>query len=135
MSTILLRKLTRKSIMGFGGDVKDLSVQQMFDSGRSKKLIQIYFAMSKIDFIPDILDEMCVPVEMRLNKPCKGLRGIELNQKIYEVYSLYLANKKNTYGFVNAEVNRRKENLTRKNHLKDAQMFSKTNLKGNNQKA
>ena len=56
---VLLRTLTRKSIIGFS-TFKDLTVQNLLDTRQHKKLLEIYYFFRNIDFMPDILEELCI---------------------------------------------------------------------------
>ena len=67
MSIILLRTLTRKSIIGFG-DYTDLSVQNLIDTFRTKELLKIYYNFRNIDFNQDLKDELCISGEREINK-------------------------------------------------------------------
>lgn len=59
--------------MGFGNSVtKDLSVQMMLDWGRKDYLITAYYNLEKIGFTDDILDELGVTPEYRIDKPGKN---------------------------------------------------------------
>lgn len=74
----LLRKLTRKSILGFGKH-KDLTVQNLIDLDKKSYLRWVYYNCSKIDFMEDILKEIFKQDFVRLNKPDK-------NPELYEAY-------------------------------------------------
>ena len=87
MGTILKRTLTRKSILGFGySDQIDLSVQQMIDLGNAKRLISAYYHLEKIDFMPDILDEIGITEDIRIEKPSKVEFGHEFVSKAMRNY-------------------------------------------------
>jgi len=78
MSRVLKRVLTRKSILGFGyAEYRDLSVQMLLDLNKHNLLIDVYYGLEKIDFIPDILDELGITEEFRIIKPSKDrvMRG------------------------------------------------------------
>jgi len=62
-----LRKLTRKSILGFG-KYKDSTVQNIIDYDK-KYLEWVYFLNSHIDLFDDILDELGITESFRINKP------------------------------------------------------------------
>lgn len=69
---VLKRVLTRKSILGFGyAENRDLSVQMILDLGRKNLLIDSYYGLEKIDFVEDILNELGITKEFRLQKPAK----------------------------------------------------------------
>ncbi len=52
------RILTRKSLMKFGQHA-DMTVQQLIDIHEEQYLIWIYYNMSNISFMDDILDYLC----------------------------------------------------------------------------
>ena len=52
-----LRTLTRKSKLGYG-KYQDYTMQELIDLGQSKILISVYYTLSSINFIPDILEEI-----------------------------------------------------------------------------
>jgi len=78
---ILKRTLTRKSILGFGySENRDLSVQMLLDLNRHYILISSYFNLDKINFTDDILDELGITEEWRIDKPGKNMeKGKEFN--------------------------------------------------------
>ena len=65
MSSIRLRILTRKSILGFSYfDIRDLSVQMIIDLDKISIIIRSYYNLDKISFAEDILEELCIdPIE------------------------------------------------------------------------
>ena len=70
--SVNLRKLTRKSRLGFGyRDIKDITIQDIMIMNKHKELIKIYFGLGKINFTDDILDELGISEEMRIPKPGK----------------------------------------------------------------
>ena len=64
---VLLRKLTRKSNIGFG-DYKDMTIQNLLDLKRHKNLLEIYYFFRNIDYMPDILDELHIKNERVIDK-------------------------------------------------------------------
>jgi len=64
---VLLRTLTRKSLIGFGAFV-DLTVQNLLDTFRSRELLHIYYTCRNIDFNQDLKDELCISGEREINK-------------------------------------------------------------------
>ena len=70
MSTILLRTLTRKSKLGFWNftHAHD-TVQNLIDRNKHQDLIAAYYKLSKINFLDDILDELKITSEWRIEKP------------------------------------------------------------------
>jgi len=84
MSRILLRTMTRKSIIGFGyAGNRDLSVQMMLDIGRRKQLISSYFGLEKINYTVDILEEIGIYPNFVIDKPGK-VKNID--EMVHEVY-------------------------------------------------
>ena len=70
--SVNLRKLTRKSRLGFGyRDIKDITIQDILIMNKHKELIKIYFGLGKINFVDDILDELGISEDMRIPKPGK----------------------------------------------------------------
>ena len=70
--SVNLRKLTRKSRLGFGyRDIKDITIQDILIMNKHKELIKIYFGLGKINFIDEILDELGISEDMRIPKPGK----------------------------------------------------------------
>lgn len=67
MNVVLLRTLTRKSIIGWGS-YRDLSVQNLLDMFKHKELLHIYYTCRNIDFNQDLKDELCISGERELNK-------------------------------------------------------------------
>ena len=67
-----LRKLTRKSRLGFGyRDIKNINIQDILIMNKHKELIKIYFGLGKINFTDDILEELGISEDMRIKKPGK----------------------------------------------------------------
>jgi hypothetical protein len=83
----LLRKLTRKSILKFG-QYSDLQVQNLLDLQRYKYLRWVYFNCSNISFMDDILDEIRIPLNFRIQKPSKNPDlHLKLQEETFENYS------------------------------------------------
>jgi hypothetical protein len=125
---ILKRILTRKSIMGFGSSsTRDLSVQMLLDTGQHNLLTCAYFNLDKIGFTDDILDELGITQEYRIDKPGKSeekrkkffttrLESMNETDKI-----IYFNKKKKdkAIGYIisnKKDVTRRGEYLRAKNH-------------------
>jgi len=80
----LLRTLTRKSILKFG-QYSDLQVQNLLDLQRYKYLRWVYFNCSNINFMDDILDEIKIPLNFRIQKPSKNPDlNLKLQEEIFE---------------------------------------------------
>jgi len=70
--SILCRTMTRKSVLGFGySSYRDLTVQMMLDSKRNKVLVSAYYGLDKINYTDDVLDELCITKDLRIDKPGK----------------------------------------------------------------
>jgi hypothetical protein len=67
MSIVLLRILTRKSVLGFGL-YKDWTVQNMIDMCNLRELLDIYYNCRNIDFSQDLKDELCIYGEREIDK-------------------------------------------------------------------
>lgn len=69
--TILLRTLARKSVLDFGKH-NGWTVQQCLDMKNHRILRWYYYNCSMISFLPDILDEIGIPEDKRIDKPGKA---------------------------------------------------------------
>lgn len=67
-----LRTLTRKSKLGFGKD-KELTVQRMLDLRKNLSLISAYYKLTSINFTEDILTELKITEEYRIEKPSSNI--------------------------------------------------------------
>jgi hypothetical protein len=80
--SVNLRKLTRKSRLGFGyKEIKEIRIQDILIMNKHKELIKIYFGLDKITFMDDILDELGISEDMRIEKPGK-IRDLEERNKV-----------------------------------------------------
>jgi hypothetical protein len=80
--SVNLRKLTRKSRLGFGyRDIKHITIQDILIMNKHKELIKIYFGLGKINFIDEILDELGISDDMRIEKPGK-IEDYELRDEL-----------------------------------------------------
>jgi hypothetical protein len=80
--SVNLRKLTRKSRLGFGyKEIKEIRIQDILIMNKHKELIKIYFGLDKITFMDDILDELGISEDMRIEKPGK-IKDLEERNKI-----------------------------------------------------
>lgn len=70
MDTTLLRKLTRKSTMKFG-QYSDSTVGQILSLAGKRYLRWVYYNCSMITFMDDILEEINITEEFRIEKPGK----------------------------------------------------------------
>jgi len=80
MDVIRLRTMTEKSVIGFG-KYTDLRVQDLLNQRKTRDLRWIYYNCSLLTFMPNILEEIGVTEEHRIEKPGKNHDlGIELNE-------------------------------------------------------
>ncbi len=68
MSSILLRVLTKKSTLNFG-KYKDCTVEQFIGMKKQIALISMYFKLSTISFNEEILLELGITSDYRIQKP------------------------------------------------------------------
>lgn len=76
MDVVLLRKLSRKSVLNFG-IYKDLPINNLLDLHNYSYLRWVYFNCSNITFMDDILLEIGVSQENRITKPGKNSKIAE----------------------------------------------------------
>lgn len=80
--SVNMRKLTRKSRLGFGyQDIKNITIQDILIMNKHKELIKIYFGLDKITFMDDILDELGINEKMRIEKPGK-IRDLDKRNEV-----------------------------------------------------
>lgn len=82
---VLLRTLSRKSIIGFGG-FTDLTVQNLLDTRKERELLRIYYFFRNIDFLPDIKEELCITPERSIDKKIQETERFQ--SKYYEYINL-----------------------------------------------
>ena len=93
--SVNLRKLTRKSRLGFGyRDIKDITIQDILIMNKHKELIKIYFGLGKINFTDDILDELGISEDMRIEKPGKIIDYDERDKVVAKALVTVKARKK-----------------------------------------
>ena len=68
MDAVRLRVMARKSVFT-SGKYENFSVQQVINLKGYHYLIWCYFNQSNISFLPDILDELHITEELRIEKP------------------------------------------------------------------
>lgn len=64
--------MTRNSKMAFG-KYKEKTVQEMLDLRRNLDLISAYYKLTSINYQDDILNELKITEEYRIEKPSKNL--------------------------------------------------------------
>ena len=81
---VLLRKLTRKSVLNFG-QYEGMSVQQLLDTKKQNYLRWVYYNCSNIDFFSDVLDELRIAKDFIITKPSKNPEMfLKLKEHIFE---------------------------------------------------
>lgn len=77
------RKLTRLSKIGFG-PYYDRTVGNMIEGGKYVDICQMYFNLSHITFFDDVLDELKITAEWRIEKPGTDKpKGYEFTHAVY----------------------------------------------------
>lgn len=102
MATTLLRTLTLKSVLKFGKDY-DKTVNDLLAFKENSKLAWYYFNCSNISFTEDVLIEIGIGKEFRIEKPGKNK---EINDLWYAHYKSTLTNEDKRYGY---KLNRNRE--------------------------
>ena len=93
--SVNMRKLTRKSRLGFGyQDIKNITIQDIMMMNKHKELINIYFGLDKITFMDDILDELGITEDMRIEKPGKIIDYSERDLKVRKAVTTVKNRKK-----------------------------------------
>lgn len=139
--TILLRTLARKSVLDFG-KYKDRSIQQVIDLKNIGVLRWYYYNCSMISFLPDILNEIGITEEWRIDKPGKDPQKGELLEKTKEIARAayrriaYETGDKKALGGINKQKKyqrKRSEAKLSKFFRDDNARFSKANMAWKNQ--
>ena len=136
---VLLRTLTRKSIIGFG-QYNDLTVQNLLDTRKQMDLLKIYYFFRNIDFMPDIKDELCITGERVIDKKIPNPERFE--KKYYNYIKLCMTDiweiQNEKWGFKMVGI--RKKDKKIKKHIQIANdigrnrtIYSKGALQKNNQ--
>lgn len=63
--------MTKRSILGFG-KYNELTVGDVIQQGHSFELIKAYYKLEKVNFTDDILNELFITPERRIEKPGKS---------------------------------------------------------------
>lgn len=108
MSATILRKLTKKSKLNFG-KYKDYTVEHIFGMRKQKDLVSIYFNLSGITFMDDVLDELGITEEFRIDKPSK-------DNELYKVFLLQVYGKQMSPN-KKLEAMKRESQVPRKSYL------------------
>lgn len=113
MSAILLRKLTKKSKLNFG-KYKDYTVEHLFGMKKQIDLTSIYFKLSNITFMDEILNELDITEEYRIAKPSKNVQLYE--RFMLQKYGIKQKPNKKLQAMIKETVPYRKDFLTVYNH-------------------
>lgn len=84
MASISLRTLTMKSKIGFG-KYSDFTVERMLINDKSWLLVYYYYAYSNINFVDEVLDNINIKSEKKIEKPGK----FDNDKALDEVYAIY----------------------------------------------
>jgi hypothetical protein len=80
MSILLLRTLTKKSIIGFGNYV-DLTIQNLFDMNKHKDLLEIYYFFDNIDYNQEIKNDLYIINDRIIDKKNNKIARFDKNKK------------------------------------------------------
>lgn len=139
MHVVLLRTLTRKSILGFG-NFKDVSIQNMIDMRMERELLHIYYTCRNIDFCQDLKDELCISGEREINK--KEKQEERYIKKTYTYIAWCLKEMLNKRGEEQNEINKKqmyktqqykKKQVVQRQRVLSGTKFSKGALRSKNQ--
>lgn len=137
MSIMLLRKLTKKSIIGFG-KYKELTVQDIIQLKDHKYLLWLYYFNSIIDFCEELKNELFITHERVILKPGKDesmygcfYRNI-LNDIITFEEKIGIQNIHNNWFRARLKKANKKNTIVR-NHITEARFNSKILNRKNNQ--
>lgn len=118
----LLRTLTVKSTMGFGIH-KELKVGEVINLNKKQYLRWCYYNLSNITFTEDILIQLGITEEYRIEKPGKNVEhGVLLDELIFSMYS------DKTQDAIKKSREKRGSAKRKKDKLFDKIRFSKGNL-------
>lgn len=138
MAAILLRKLTMRSIIGFG-NYKDLRVQDLINLKRHKELLSIYYNLGGIDFAEEVKENCCITPEREIPKPGKDNTAYRyfVGEALYDIIerdkSYYKADYK--LGFEVKHLNKAEKNAqVRANCIRQNKEKSKIGNRNRNQK-
>ena len=90
-SHLLLRTLTLKSKFKFGSDPQ-LTVKEYLDLKEERKLLFMYYGLSKINFNSEVLEILKIYPEDQIPKPGK-LTYQESKIKVYEMYGRHISER------------------------------------------
>lgn len=129
--TLLLRTLTLKSKLGFGYyEIKNLTIRELLIMNKQVYLISCYYNLSMINFSTEILNELSISGDLIIKKPGKNP---ELHKNAVTNYYNNKTEKEATILRSNAVLTK-KHNYKRQ-QVKDNLRYSKSMLKGKNEKS
>jgi hypothetical protein len=123
---VLLRKLTRKSIIGFG-KYCGCPVSQIIESNNGRMLVWYYYNIEGISFVDELLDELGITPDIRIKKPSKD------PEKFDEYFRRIAKYKKGLTGWIvsHKAIAHRKRNFVAFARI-DRITFSKDSLRRSN---
>lgn len=81
-----LRKLTKKSKLNFG-KWEQLTVENLINNNHTQYLRWVYFNMSNIDFMDDVMEAIGIPAIIRIKKPGTNKElGKSVDKEIQKVF-------------------------------------------------
>jgi hypothetical protein len=123
----LLRKLSLKSKLNFG-QYADLSIQEIINLEKKSYLRWVYFNCDKITFFDEILDEIKIPLEFRIEKPNKN------PEKYIELNEIIKSKMTGLSKYINEKKKKKYQKVQRKISVSfDKKIFSKDSLRLKNQ--
>jgi hypothetical protein len=127
-----LRTLTRKSIIGFG-KYKDLTVQNVLDTMNVSEIIGLYFRLDKINFQEEILEEVGIKKELRIQKPGKAKKE-EADILVKKALSNFYENKEVLSEWLknNSRKTKTKKMTKSFNKRLDNKLYNKESLRSKN---
>ena len=122
MDRLLLRTLAKKSILGFG-KYADMTIKNLLDLNRTTYLRWIYYNMDMISFSNEILEEIKISDDFKIQKPGKAPEKHDLLNDI-------LWDKIGSFNKFKQESHRKKVRKARavNRSIVDKKRFSKANL-------
>ena len=121
----LLRTLTKKSYLKFGR-YYDMRVGDLLTSQQHRILRFYYFNCDKITFVDEILDEINIPKDFRIEKPGKNP---ELNFQLNEIHNSTMPYKSK----IHFEKKKKYSNIAEHRKIKHREARSKGGLRDANQ--
>jgi hypothetical protein len=115
MDIILLRKLSYKSVIGFGKHA-EMTVQQLIDLNHTYYLIWLYFNVAGISFIDEILNDLFWDDKWKIEKP--GINIPLCEEFMSDIDRKYRAASHGVEGTVKRKINLGRNRAERINYNK-----------------